>query len=307
MARSRCSRRRPRRPPAGSFEIHGADLAAIDPPRHVPNGATLFAGIAFHAGVPCERLGFADREFRRGQRAVRPRVHGHGARAGRGPPRAPSRRPRTVRAAPRAVGADPQRARIARAGRAGARGHEDPAQAAAPCGGRIRLGGCVAARPGPSSPAATTRLQQAAASSASPHLLHVVIDGVQKLLGLRRELGAAGVRARGGPFRARGAGRRAPPAGPRGLRAVGGADGNHGGQRPARGLRMPGPWASVPRRREPRRLAACAESTLRRPAGDPAGAQASGGGMRVLHSIPPQRRNIGCPEETGFRWNSRRA
>jgi len=45
------------------LEIHGADLAAIDPPRHVPNGASLFAGIAFHAGVPCERLGFADGSF----------------------------------------------------------------------------------------------------------------------------------------------------------------------------------------------------------------------------------------------------
>ena len=36
------------------------------------------------------------------------------------------------------------------------------------------------------------RLQQAAATSFEPHLLHVVIDGVQKLLGVRRETGAAG-------------------------------------------------------------------------------------------------------------------
>jgi hypothetical protein len=36
------------------------------------------------------------------------------------------------------------------------------------------------------------RLQQAAAASFAPHLLHVVIDGVQKLLGVRRDTGAAG-------------------------------------------------------------------------------------------------------------------
>lgn len=41
-----------------SFEIHGVDLARIDPPRHVPNGQTLLAGILFHPGVPAESLPF---------------------------------------------------------------------------------------------------------------------------------------------------------------------------------------------------------------------------------------------------------
>jgi ubiquinone/menaquinone biosynthesis C-methylase UbiE len=46
-----------------NFEIHGADLAQIDPARDVPDGARLFAGIEFHARVPMERLPFAPDAF----------------------------------------------------------------------------------------------------------------------------------------------------------------------------------------------------------------------------------------------------
>ena len=40
------------------FEIHGVDLAQIDPPRHVSNGRSLFGDIRFHAGVAAESLPF---------------------------------------------------------------------------------------------------------------------------------------------------------------------------------------------------------------------------------------------------------
>lgn len=45
------------------WEIHGTDLAQIDPPRHVADGARRFAGIAFHAGVATERLPFEAARF----------------------------------------------------------------------------------------------------------------------------------------------------------------------------------------------------------------------------------------------------
>lgn len=45
------------------WEIHATDLARIDPPRHVPDGAQRFAGITFHAGVPTERLPFEPESF----------------------------------------------------------------------------------------------------------------------------------------------------------------------------------------------------------------------------------------------------
>jgi SAM-dependent methyltransferase len=45
------------------WEIHGADLAQIDPPRHVPDGARRFAGIQFHPGVASERLPFEAASF----------------------------------------------------------------------------------------------------------------------------------------------------------------------------------------------------------------------------------------------------
>ena len=42
------------------WDIHGSDLALIDPPRQVRDGAGLFDGITFHAGVATERLPFED-------------------------------------------------------------------------------------------------------------------------------------------------------------------------------------------------------------------------------------------------------
>lgn len=45
------------------FEIHGTDLAQIDPVRDVSDGARLFAGIQFHAQVASENLPFAAGSF----------------------------------------------------------------------------------------------------------------------------------------------------------------------------------------------------------------------------------------------------
>jgi ubiquinone/menaquinone biosynthesis C-methylase UbiE len=45
------------------WEIHGADLARIDPLKNVPDGARRFAGIQFHPGVASEKLPFEDASF----------------------------------------------------------------------------------------------------------------------------------------------------------------------------------------------------------------------------------------------------
>lgn len=45
------------------WDIHGIDLARIDPVRDVANGATRFAGIQFHAGVAAEKMPFGDARF----------------------------------------------------------------------------------------------------------------------------------------------------------------------------------------------------------------------------------------------------
>jgi ubiquinone/menaquinone biosynthesis C-methylase UbiE len=45
------------------FDVHGTDLARIDPTRHVQDGARRLAGITFHGGVATERLPFDDASF----------------------------------------------------------------------------------------------------------------------------------------------------------------------------------------------------------------------------------------------------
>jgi ubiquinone/menaquinone biosynthesis C-methylase UbiE len=46
-----------------NWEIHATDLAQIDPPRHVRDGARRLAGITFHAGVATEHLPFETQSF----------------------------------------------------------------------------------------------------------------------------------------------------------------------------------------------------------------------------------------------------
>jgi ubiquinone/menaquinone biosynthesis C-methylase UbiE len=46
-----------------TYEIHGADLAQINPNRDMADGARLFAGITFHPGVAAEKLPFEAESF----------------------------------------------------------------------------------------------------------------------------------------------------------------------------------------------------------------------------------------------------
>jgi ubiquinone/menaquinone biosynthesis C-methylase UbiE len=46
-----------------NVEIHGVDLARIDPVAQVPEGARLFDGVTFHGGVAAEQMPFADGRF----------------------------------------------------------------------------------------------------------------------------------------------------------------------------------------------------------------------------------------------------
>jgi len=173
------------------FEIHGADLASIDPPRHVANGASLFAGIEFHAGMPCERLGFETGTF--------DAVSGQYALEYTDTPRSLAEVRRVLRPGGRAlfIMHHDHSVLIRNAG-------ESLAQAALVFEEtrilRKLRRHAVAERQSEAAARATwaelsaaaTQLQQAAARSKSPHLLHVVIDGVQKLLGARREMSVAG-------------------------------------------------------------------------------------------------------------------
>jgi ubiquinone/menaquinone biosynthesis C-methylase UbiE len=45
------------------YEIHGTDLARIDPKRNLRDGQQRLAGIEFHAGIATERLPFESRSF----------------------------------------------------------------------------------------------------------------------------------------------------------------------------------------------------------------------------------------------------
>lgn len=173
------------------FVIHGADLASIDPPRHVPNGASLFAGIEFHAGMPCERLGFEAGAF--------DAVSGQYALEYTDTPRSLAEIRRVLRPGGRALFVmHHQHSVLIRSAR------ESLAQGALVLEEtrilRKLRRHAVAERQSEAAAratwaelsAATTALSHAAARSTSPHLLHVVIDGVQQLLGVRREMGVAG-------------------------------------------------------------------------------------------------------------------
>jgi SAM-dependent methyltransferase len=173
------------------FEIHGSDLASIDPVRHVPNGAALFEGATFHPGMPCERLGFDAGSFDAvsGQYALEytetaktlaevRRVLRPGGRALFVLHHDESALIRNARESLAQGALVLEETKILRKLRRHAAAERDSAAAARVTWAELS--------------ADATRLQHAAARSVSPHLLHVVMDGVQKLLGLRRELGAAG-------------------------------------------------------------------------------------------------------------------
>jgi ubiquinone/menaquinone biosynthesis C-methylase UbiE len=46
-----------------TWDVHGTDLARIDPAKHVRDGARKFTGITFHAGVASEQLPFEAAHF----------------------------------------------------------------------------------------------------------------------------------------------------------------------------------------------------------------------------------------------------
>ena len=173
------------------FEIHGADLAAIDPAHHVPNGARLFAGIEFHPGMANERLGFAAASFdavsgqyaleygdtakslaevrrvlRGGGRALFVLHHDQSVLVG------------NARESLAQAALVLEETKVLRKLRRHAAAERDSTAAARATAAQLS--------------ADMASLRQAATRSANPHLLNVVMDGVQKLLGLRRELGAAG-------------------------------------------------------------------------------------------------------------------
>lgn len=168
------------------FDIHGADLAAINPAGHVQGGATLFAGIVFHPGMRTERLGFGpatfdavtgqysleyadiDRALAEVRRVLKP-----GASALFVLHHDQSVPVRNARESLLHGALVLEETKIFRSLRRHVVAERESATAA-----RITW---------ESLSAADTRLRQAAASSANPHLLHVVIDGVQKLLSMRHQ------------------------------------------------------------------------------------------------------------------------
>ncbi|MGB5102608.1 MAG: hypothetical protein WBO04_04720 [Steroidobacteraceae bacterium] len=158
------------------FQIHGADLAATNPARHVPDGAALFAGIAFHPGMPTEPLAFESGTFDAvsGQFALEYTDVGRAQFVLHHEQSALIRNARESLAHGALV---LEETKILRKLRRHVDAERDSAAAA-----RVTWAALSAA---------ATQLQQAAASSSAPHVLHVVLDGVQKLLGIRRRMSAA--------------------------------------------------------------------------------------------------------------------
>ena len=172
------------------FEIHGTDLALIDPPRHVPDGARRFAGVRFHPRIATERLPFepASIDAVSGQYALEyaavPAALAEIARVLRPGGRARFILHHAESVLARNAHASLEQAQLvlretkvyARLRRHLAAERESPAAA-----GRTwqDLG------------AAATRLQQALAAAPGALVLRVTLDAVQKLLAARQQLPTA--------------------------------------------------------------------------------------------------------------------
>jgi SAM-dependent methyltransferase len=174
------------------FDIHGADLALIDPPHRVRGGATMFDGIEFHPGVPAERLPFDADSFdgvsaqfaieytdvgdslREVCRVLKP-----GGRARFSIHHADSEVVQSARQSLSQAHLVIDETRIYRKLRAFL------------ASDRVAAGRPKAVGAWNQLSSAAARLQQAAAATANSHLLRVTNDVVQRLLAARAEIGAA--------------------------------------------------------------------------------------------------------------------
>ena len=86
-----------------TLEVHGVDLARIDPRRDVPDGVRLFEGAVFHGGVSAEAMPFAAGCFARRSWPVRARIHAARSGPARGTPRNGRWRAGSICPAPRVV------------------------------------------------------------------------------------------------------------------------------------------------------------------------------------------------------------
>lgn len=174
------------------LEIHGTDLALIDPPRQVRGGASMFHGILFHGGVATERLPFEAGsfdgvsaqfavEYTDLERALHEifRVLKAGGRARFSVHHSDSAVVRNARqslAEAQLVLEDSHIYRRLRSFLAA---------------DRVAAGRPKAAAAWKELDAAAARLRQAAAAAPGAHVLRVTIDAVQKLLAARGRISAA--------------------------------------------------------------------------------------------------------------------
>jgi len=166
------------------FEIHGADLARIDPQRHVPNGLVLFEGVTFHPGMRSEQLEFEHASFDAvtGQYSLEyadvgrvlaevRRILKSGGRAQFVLHHDQSALTRNARDSLSQAALVFEETKVLRK----LRRYIDARRKSV---GTARITQAALSE-------AVTRLKQAAASSPQPHLLLVVVDGVQKLMSMR--------------------------------------------------------------------------------------------------------------------------
>lgn len=173
------------------LEIHGSDLAMIDPRRQVPGGETLFEGIVFHPGTATERLPFeaaafdgvssqfaieytdVDRSMREIFRVLKP-----GGRARMSVHHADSVVVRNAALSLAEASLVLDESRIYRRLRAFVVAERESGVRAKVAASWNELN------------AAVSRLQQGLSANANAHVLRVTLDAVRKLLSARRRLSA---------------------------------------------------------------------------------------------------------------------
>jgi ubiquinone/menaquinone biosynthesis C-methylase UbiE len=171
------------------LEIHGSDLALIDPPRQVRGGQSMFDGITFHPGVATERLPFETAsvdgvsaqfalEYTNVSDSLREihRVLKPGGRARFSVHHAESVVVWNAQQSLSQAHLVLDETRIYRRLRAFVAAEREPASRARVAGAWNELNG------------AATQLQQALATTDTAHVLQVTLDAVRKLLAARRQM-----------------------------------------------------------------------------------------------------------------------